>query len=249
MNDQEQRLQALIASVQQRSPGWRVSLNRLIVEIQQLPGLTISPHPDYYEALNDTLLHLVTEIHDFVPQHPSLVQSLTAWINGKLRLKYRVRELYNSERDRLLKTPQAEFRAQSRKAPLSLDKPIANTGNETFGDRLAVPSLWEVREQLERDRLSQKHNRIGRQLQAYIAQDPEGKLQQCHPGQYPDCHCQILSQRLLLKNPPDKLAQIAQDFKINYHTLNWHWRHKALPLLRSLAIELGYSASKSQKNN
>lgn len=244
MNDEEQRLQALIATVQSRSPGWRKALNRLIAEIQQLPGLTRSPHPDYYEALDDTLLHLIDEIQSFVPQHPSIVQSLTAWINGKLRLKYRVRELYNpsgDRRPRKLKTPQAQFRNRSRKVPLSLDKPLTTTGNETFGDRLAAPSLWEVREQLERDRRSQHHTCIGRQLQQYIEQDPEGKLKQCHPGNYPDCHTQVLSQRLLLKSPPDKLAQIARDLKINYHTLNWHWQYKALPLLRSIALDLGYT--------
>ncbi|MBP0016105.1 MAG: hypothetical protein J7647_00955 [Cyanobacteria bacterium SBLK] len=248
---QEERLKHLIDEIR-RSPKnsltWRKAMNRLLLEIQNLQGLTQSTHPDYPAVLNDILLRLTEEIHEFEPQHSSLTASLVAWIELKLRLKYAVRDLHRSPRSRARTTPKTikeEFREQSRKKPLSLDTPVASEAGETFRDRLSSPldNFWELQAEIEREQQQQKHVRIGLKLQDYIERDPEGKLQGCHPKAYPYCHCQMLSQRLLLKHPPDRLAQIAKEFQIKYHTLNWHWHNKALPLLRSIAIEFGYSTN------
>lgn len=246
MKEREERLKALIATVQQhprQSLSWRKALNQLILEIQQLPGLAKSSHPDYYEALDDALMRLADEIQDFQPQQASLVQSLTAWINGKLRLKYAVRELHSPSRRRVRSTrptAKTEFKQQARQAPLSLDTPLSGDRGETFATQIASPSLWEVQAQIVREQ--QRHNnlRIGLKLQRYIEQDPEGILQKCHPKAYPHCHCQVLSRRLLLKVPPDRFVTVAQDLKANYHTLNWHWKNKGLPLLQAIALDLGY---------
>ncbi|MDJ0717826.1 MAG: hypothetical protein QNJ54_27000 [Prochloraceae cyanobacterium] len=249
MDDREERLSKLIEEVRQhpkKSLNWRKAMNKLLIEIQQLPGLTKSSHPDYGEALDDTLLKLGDEIQQFEPKYSSIETSLVAWINVKLRLKYKVQELYspNSTRSAIdPKTAKTEFRQQARKTPLSLDAPINSENSTTFGEQIPASGardLWELQEQIEIEQQKLKNSRIGLELKEYIEQDPEGKLRRCHPAAHPQCNCQILSLRLLLKHPPDRLSRVAKDLKINYHTLNWHWKNKGLPLLRSLALDLGY---------
>ncbi|MGK7928995.1 MAG: hypothetical protein AB4290_27790 [Spirulina sp.] len=245
---QEEELKNLIDTVRQspkNSLTWRKAMNRLLLEIQNLPGLTKSPHPDYPSVLNDILLRLADEIYEFEPQQSSLTASLVAWIELKLRLKYAVRDLHRSTRSRSRKTSKTskeEFREQTRKQPLSLDTPITPEAGETFSDRLpsSIANFWELQAEIEREQQQQKNVRIGVKLQEYIDRDPDGKLQGCHPRSHPHCHCQLLSRRLLLKYPPDRLADIARELGINYHTLNWHWHNKALPLLREIAIDFGY---------
>ncbi|MDB9312697.1 hypothetical protein PN462_06260 [Spirulina sp. CS-785/01] len=245
-NAQETRLQQLIETVQQqprRSLQWRKAINQLLLEVQQLPKLAKSTHPDYEEVLDDVLLRFAEEIKNFQPQHQSITASLTAWINGKLRLKYAVRDLQHPYRNRSQGTPTAktEFRQQTRKPPLSLDTPISEKGGETFSDRIPA-NLETVQAQIQADQ-AQQTEQIGRKLKTYIQQDPDNRLKTCHPKAHPRCNCQVLSQRLLLKHPPDKLVAIAQDYQIKYHTLNWHWKNKALPLLQSIALEFGYHTS------
>lgn len=251
MSERDEQLRVLIAAVCENRIGslsWRKAMNQLILEIQQLPGLARSSHPDYLVALDDTLLKLGEEIQEFEPRHPSLEKSLVTWINLKLRLKYEVRTLHfpNRVRTRNLTKPkssQAEFQAQAQKPPLSLDIPLGDDRSETLGTQLAASTpqtLWEIEAQIRREQQQRKNQTIGVQLKLYIEQDPEGKLRRCHPQAYPECNCQILSQRLLLRYPPDKLALIAREFNINYHTLNWHWKNKGLPLLQTIAKALGY---------
>ncbi|MBE9179090.1 hypothetical protein IQ268_11005 [Oculatella sp. LEGE 06141] len=257
MNDRDEQLRHLIETVQQHSPGsllWRKAMNRLLLDIQQLPGLARSAHPDYGEALNDVLMRLGDEIRDFEPRQPSLEKSLTAWINLKLRLKYEVRDLYTASSraepasDR--PTAKAEFRHQSQKAPLSLDAPMSADGG-SFAAQLPSTSpctLWELDEAIQQAQAQQQRTRIGMQLQHYINDDPEGRLRSCHPQAHPDCHCQMLSQRMLLQQPPDRLAAIAREFNINYHTLNWHWKNRGLPLLQTIAKKMGYLSDRTMNS-
>jgi hypothetical protein len=245
MNDRDEQLRRLIEAVQHHSPGsvaWRKALNRLIIEIQQLPGLARSTHPDYGEAWNDVMMRLGNEIQTFEPTQASLTQSLTTWINLKLRLKYAVRELHSPDGSTTEpKTAKTAFKQQSQKQPLSLDAPVGTEGSSSFVDQLPDPNpatLWELEEAIQQAQEQQQRTQIGTQLTHYINTDPENRLKTCHPQAHPDCHCQMLSQRLLLKQPPDRLAAIAREFNINYHTLNWHWKHRGLPLLQAIAQEI-----------
>lgn len=229
MCERDERLRQLIEAVRQHpktSLHWRKAMNQLLMEIQQLPGLTRSAHPDYVEALDDTLMRLVEEIGEFEPRNSSsLEKSLVAWINGKLRLRYQVKDLY------------------ARQSPLSLDVPVGNRGGETFAEKLPAQgscTLWELAAEIEQEQRRLNNKRIGIKLKHYIEKDPEQKLRSCHPRAHPECNCQLLSQRLLLKYPPDKLVDIARDLNINYHTMNWHWKNKGLPLLQAIAKKLGY---------
>lgn len=252
MNERDERLRRLIEAVRQhpkRSLSWRKAMNQLLMEIQQLPGLAKSSHPDYVEVLDDTLMKLGEEIQDFEPIRPSsLEESLVAWINLKLRLKYEVLGLHSQAATRTRsrsknKSYKDEYKEQARKAPLSLDALIGDTGGETFGSQLPASgacTLWEIEAEIRREQEQQKNVRIGVRLKQYIEQDPERELQRCHPSAHPHCNCQVLSQRLLLKQPPDKLIDVARDLKVNYHTLNWHWKNKGLPLLQTIAKNLGY---------
>ena len=251
MDERDEQLSQLIAAVRREPKGslvWRQAMNQLLRIIQQLPGLARSSHPDYFEALNDTLVRLSDEIQSFNPTGTSVANSLTGWINRKLRLKYQVRELHLPPRDRAKstnRTAQAEFKTQARQPPLSLDRPINLDSGETFGERLSDPNpatLWELEDAIAQAQKQQETNRIGLALTQYIEQDPERVLRNCHPRSHPDCHSQTLSQRLLLKHPPDKLAKLAREFNINYHTLNWHWKNKSIPLLQSIAKNLGYQS-------
>ena len=251
MDQQDKQLSQWITTVCQAPKGslvWRKAMNQLLRAIQHLPGLARSSHPDYFEALNDTLVRLSEDIQSFNPTGTSVAHSLTAWINRKLRLKYQVRELHSPPRDRAKsanKTAQTEFKKQARQPPLSLDRPINPEGSETFGEQLSDPkpaTLWELEDAIAQAQKQQETHRIGLELAQYIERDPEHRLRHCHPRSHPTCHCQMLSQRLLLKHPPDKLAKLAREFGINYHTLNWHWKHKSIPLLQSIAKNLGYQS-------
>ncbi|NJL41891.1 MAG: hypothetical protein HC899_38430 [Leptolyngbyaceae cyanobacterium SM1_4_3] len=245
----EDQLRELIFTVQRHprsSLVWRRAMNQLLLEIQRLPGLAKSSHPDYPEALNDTFLRLADEIHQFEPQQDSLKKSLTAWINGKLRLKYRIRELVSPPGTRSrskTRSPKIEFQRQAQRPPISLDKPLSQDASTTFGDQLVDSSACTIEaldEQIRQAQDEQQRHRIGLQLNQYIEVDPEAKLRQCHPQDYPACNGQMLSQRLLLKCPPDRMADLAREFNINYHTLNWHWKNRGLPLLQAIAKKLGY---------
>lgn len=254
MSEREKQLHQLIEAVRQypkKSLPWRKAINQLLLEVQQLPGLTRSNHPDYWEILDDTLLKLSEQIQDFEPQPPSLEKSLVTWINLKLRLKYEVQGLHSTgitrtKNQAIPKSAKAEFNAQARKQPLSLDVLIGEEGSETFSDQLPAQgyyTLWELQAEIEQEQKQRQNARIGVKLKHYIEQDPKGRLQRCHPRDYPHCNCQVLSQRLLLKYPPDKLADIARELTINYHTLNWHWKNRGLPLLQDIARNLGYESS------
>ncbi|NJK99901.1 MAG: hypothetical protein HC838_05155 [Spirulinaceae cyanobacterium RM2_2_10] len=248
MDEQAEQLRQWLATVQQQprtSLAWRRAMHHLLLTIQQLPGLARSSHPDYGEVLDDVLLRLADEIGEFVPQGDSLTQSLTHWLNLKLRLKYAVRDLHQPPRSRRRaqqRTAQREFAEQARQPPLSLDAPLTDDSSESFADRLLADlprNFWELQAQIAQAQQQQATEQVGQAVQRYIETDPDGRLRASHPQAHPDCHSQMLSQRLLLKQPPDKLVMIARDCNINYHTLNWHWKHKGLPLLRAIAAELG----------
>ena len=249
MNTREELLSNLISIVcqqQKNTLAWRKAMNQLLREIQQLPGLASSSHPDYQEALDDTLMRLATEIHEFEPNPDAVEKSLVTWINYKLRLKYEVKNLqssYQSRSKKSIKTANLEYKEQVRKHPLSLDVPIGGEGNQTFRDLILSQeptTIWEQQALIAEEQKKQQNSRIGIKLKTYIERDPDSSLRNCHPRNHPHCNCLVLSQRLLLKYPPDKLAAIAKDLQINYHTLNWHWKNKGLPLLQAIALDLGY---------
>ena len=208
------------------SPERQKALNRLISYLQRLPELLHSNHPDYLEALNRTWEWFSKNIcRTFKPLRDSFQKSLAIWINGYLY--WRIRDLTS---------PQLH---------LSLDAVIRGSDSlETHLDQLpkdpkalTLSGLDMYLARLENHQLQT----LVSQLENYIEQDPDNRLKRCHPRNYPNCHCQFLAQRLLLKNPPDRLACISRELGINDRTLRSHWKNRCLPLLQTITQELGYS--------
>ncbi|MGB3207841.1 MAG: hypothetical protein WBB28_22890 [Crinalium sp.] len=230
MDDLDQRLTTLITQIRQYSPKsrqWRVAMNGLIREIQQLPKLARSSHPDYSQALSLTFEWISKNIFQFQPYSDSVAESLVKWVNGYLR--WRIQDLYSPDKD----------------APLSLDAPIASDfGEITLLDKLPNFTLSGLDGLIEN---SQREitQRIGLKIELYIEQDPEDKLKNSYPSSSPECNCQFLSQRFVLKEPPDKFADIQRELSIPYTTVNSHWKRKCEPMLQKIAEDLGYKQEQS----
>ena len=232
MDEQDEYLRQIIAALRQHPNGsreWKKAMRQLLSYVQRLPGLAKCSHPDYPEVLSETLTLVSKQIQEFQPCYDSLSSSLAGWINKKLRHKYRTLELYRAN----------PF------VTLSLDRPIGYEEDPggTFTELIPDPqpsTIWEIEAQIEQWQQQEKNVSVGIKIWQYIEQDPEGRLRSCHPRQNPECNCQVLSQRILLKNPPDKLPDLAKKFNIPYQTLVSHWKSKGLPLLQTIARELGY---------
>ncbi|NEO87436.1 MAG: hypothetical protein F6J87_24725 [Spirulina sp. SIO3F2] len=240
----EPKLRQLVTTLQAVPPkdlAWRKAMDRLLRLLPRLPGLAGSNHPQYPEIWNDTLLRVSQEIQLFEMPADNVTTALVHWINLKLRLKYAVKDLQRGDRARSdPRSAKAEFKRQARQPPLSLDRPIRSDSDVTFAEQLPAPTLTTLADQIARAQQEVQRTTLAANLQDYIQRDPEATLQTCHPKAHPQANAQILALRLLLKDPPDSLAKIARELTINYHTLNWHWQRKALPLLRAIALDWGY---------
>ena len=152
------------------------------------------------------------------------------WIN-KGSLKWRTKDLYSSEQG----------------DPVSLDTPINDrdrnptTRIEQISETgLRTPTLSGLDGYIEQHR-QQEMERIFLELERYVLDDPDGRLRNCHPRNRPDVNCQVLSQRLLYNNPPERLSGISREFDINDKTLLSHWKRRCRPLLQEILESLGYS--------
>lgn len=225
MDDLDERLSALITEISQNpanSRKWRTAMHKLLLEIQQLPGLKKSAHQDYPEALNRTFQWVSREIAKFEPRQSSVSKSLVNWINGYLG--WRIQDLYSPDKD----------------APLSLDAPLGvDAGETTRLELLPDPTLSGLDGMIESAQ-KETTQRIGLQLKLYIEQDPEGKLKNSYPRSYPECNCQFLIMRRVLKEPADKFQDLAEELNVKRSTLTSHWYNKCEPSLEEIALTLGY---------
>ncbi|MBD1825899.1 MULTISPECIES: hypothetical protein [Microcoleus] len=225
MDDLDERLSTLIAEIRQnpaKSRKGRTARDKLLREIQQLPGLKKSVHQDYPEALNRTFEWVSREIAKFEPRQSSVSKSLVNWINGYLG--WRIQDLYSPDKD----------------APISLEAPIAADIGETTRLELLPDFTLSGLDGMIESAQKETIQRIGRELELYIEEDPEGKLRNSYPRSNPECNCQFLSMRRVLKEPPDKFRDLATELKVNYTTLNSHWKRNCELLLQKKAITLGY---------
>jgi hypothetical protein len=225
MDDLDGRLSALIAEVRHNpanSRKWRTAMHKLLLEIQQLPGLKKLDHQNYPAALNLTLEWVSREIANFDPRQSSVSKSLVNWINGTLR--WRIKDLYSPDQV----------------APISLDAPLAVDAGETTRLELLPDFTLSGLDGMIENAQKETTQRIGLQLELYIEEDREGKLKNSYPRSYPECNCQFLSKRRVLKDPPDKFQDLAEELNVKYTTLNSHWKRKCEPSLQEIARTLGY---------
>lgn len=225
----DEQLQTLIGEICRHPVGSserQKALNRFLLTVQKLPGIYHTSHQDYPSAWNRTLEWVCNSIDRFeVDAAGSVERSLVAWINGYL--KWRIRDLYS---------PAQKYESSKVYLPCYDDEPSPTDPLENLPDPQCSLSLLEA--QIAQMQEAQRQ-RQGEQIEDYILRDPQGKLSSCHPRQKPFCHCQMLAIRLLLKEPPDNIANISRELGINNQTLYSHWRQKCLPLLQEIGRHFG----------
>ena len=228
MDRQLKQLIEIVCQHQERSFQWRVAMHRLLLSLQQLPGIRKSNHPDYLQALNQTWEWVSKNIcREFVPRSSSLERSLVNWINGYLY--WRIRDLYSAKTDEVV----------------SLDAAIGNNESESSlieklsETNLKTPTLSGLDGYIENIQ-KQKLNKIALSLEDYIERDPEKKLSSCYPGDCLQCNCQSLAQKRYLQNYSTTFHDLASELNIPYRRLTNHWYGRCKPLLQKIALDLGY---------
>ena len=222
----DKQIQAALADIVGYEPNnlpRRKALNRLLIIIQQLPGIYRSSHQDYPEAFNRTLEWVSKNIERFEPQANSLEKSLVIWINGYL--KWRIRDLYISDNSYDSRRVYLSNREDDREINL-----IENIRDPQISLSLLDTQIAQLQ--------AEQQARLGEAIANRIKDDTEQTLTNTHPRKHPQCNCQCLAIRLLLQQPPQKVSEIARELQVNNQTLYSHWKQKCLPLLQEISKKL-----------
>jgi len=203
----------------------RTSLNRLLMLIQQLPGIYRVSHQDYPEAYNRTLIWVCKNISNFKATTESVAKSLVIWINGYL--KWRVRDLYVADNSY---DPNRIY--PNAKEDLDL---IANIADPQISLSLLDTQIAQMQ--------AEKSETIGKAIANHIEQDIDKNLTETFIRKHPQCNCHCLALRLLLAQPPQKISQIARELEVNNQTLYSHWKQKCLPLLQSISQSITHETN------
>ncbi len=124
---------------------------------------------------------------------------------------------------------------------LSLDKSIGRDGeNVTKKDMLPDLKISGIEALLVNEL-----KKIGKQIQEYIQLDPDSQLRGCHVRDRPDINCQVLLQLRLLSEPHLTLQDISQRLQSPLQTIKSRLERNCLPIIRNIALELGYELEKS----
>ncbi|BAZ14016.1 hypothetical protein NIES4071_58560 [Calothrix sp. NIES-4071] len=109
----------------------------------------------------------------------------------------------------------------------------------TLGQQpLSLQECIEVEGELGRDNLEQiADQEFLDKLQNYLTHDPD-RILQCHPEGFPQCSCQELIYRRLLKEVPEKWRDIAQDLSIPQGTVTAFWNRKCKLILQQIPNKL-----------
>ena len=106
------------------------------------------------------------------------------------------------------------------------------TIEETIADDLTLTGIGKL--------IEEERRFLSNQIRCYIEEDPEMRLRNCHPRNRPNTNCQILSQKLLLAEPPLTRRQVARELGVPEPTVYDRWQNYCLPLLQQIARELGF---------
>jgi hypothetical protein len=203
------------------------AMSDLLRIVMYLPGIKKVNHQDYALALNQTWEWMSRSIDEFRSSTDSIECDLVKWINGYLY--WRIHDIYHAIGDR--------------QRSLSLDEKVFENG-ETYLDLLSESGFIDITIDNLNEHIQllqqQENRRIATRIEAWIERDPERQLQACCVRDREGCNCQIISYRLVVKDPPDSLTTIAKELNTPYQTLVAHWKRRCLPLLQIQAKKLGY---------
>ena len=226
MDEQLQKLIDEVCRYQEATAERQKALNKLLIIIQQLPGIKKDTHQDYLEALNKTWEWVCRSIDKFkASPNESLEDSLVKWINGYL--KWRIKDLY---------IPDSKY-------TISLDREIGNDEGSKVTKLDILPDTQNESNSLDLlDRKIaeiQKCSRLawGQRIIQFIESDENRILRRCCTRVNAECNCQLLAKRLLLAKPSHKIADIAREFNVSNQTLYSHWKKKCLPLLKEVGVK------------
>ncbi|MBV6624726.1 MAG: response regulator transcription factor [Rivularia sp. (in: Bacteria)] len=235
MDEQLQQLIEEVSRYEEGTPQRQKALNKLLIIVQQLPGIYKSYHQDYLEALNKTWDWFCRSIDKFEPNpNKSLQDSLVIWINGYL--KWRVKDIYNPPTDK--------------QPTVSLDEPIINaegqktTRKDQLSDSKYTPDSSNRSNTLDlldvkiADIQRNKRRKLAEDITQFIEEDPTCELRRCCTRVNAECNCQFLAKQLLLANPSHKIADIARELNVSNQTIYSHWRRICLPLLQKIGVNL-----------
>lgn len=235
-SEEDERLYQLIENFCQQGSN-KIKRSRafafLLAEIKKLPlKKPLEYHPEYEDILQETWLEVYQKIcTEFDPQGENLRNSLTLWINEKLRLKYKVIDLFSTGKKQKdtgkPKTGKQELNELIRQKPISLDAPasggVDDSKPSTLEENIAAPDSDPMEQMLQQEE-QERQQKLKKAI---------GELN-CPSKKYPQLTCGEIAKRHLLKQPPDTIAQIARDLKIPYQTINSHWKRNCKPLLADI---------------
>jgi hypothetical protein len=220
-NQQDQVLYQLLKLIlsQPESPeNQRRAINELLTLIPNLNGVKKhrDPRINYKEALNLALENVWQKIHTF----PKLLD-LDLDNSDVTDVNTRFVKWFN----KILKRRIFDLYRQLGKQPLSLDQyPTQSLGNNLSID---IGYLEQLANQEWLD-----------ELRDYLQHDPEGILQE-YPKGYPQCTCQELIKRRLLREKAQKWQEIASELNLPQGTVTAFWYRKCLLILNKIATKQG----------
>lgn len=217
-------LREAIENFSQQTPGtreWNNAFTKLWGLILKCQIPRTSPHPKYPDLLQEIQLEFSQKIcTELEPEKgKNLRHSLRLWMNYRkdnygLGLTYKIRDLWREDKQKMQKET-------------SLDAPIPGSNNDanipTLGE-VIIGDIPEPMETLEQEDFEEK-------LLASEELD-------CHPGNYPQCTCREIAKRRLLRNPPQRWEEMADELNIRRGTLTAHWHNICKPRLRQIYNEL-----------
>lgn len=213
-----------------KNPQRRKAMHRLLIEIQRLPKLGKSNSPHRLDALNQTFEYVNKNLCAKFDYHkPAVENRFVQWFNKTFH--WRLHDL---------KIPQKKGKVTF----LSLDQNMRENQNAKLLDLLTKDGFAPPQRDGIDDYIKiledKKLENISLQIENLITEDSLKILGNCYPQKYPQCNCQLISQKRLLQEPPDKFMAIADELKINYQTLTSHWKRNCLSKLQEIAKKLGY---------
>jgi hypothetical protein len=218
----DERLRQLISEMKQQPSDSAArkqarATNRLLIELQRLPGLIKSSHEDYLSALNQTWLWLIDNIDNFKINTPSIQADLLKWINSYLQ--FRILDLYNPNIDLIRRKLDETF----------LDEEQEEAFLEEL-DRVGVlDSILSVSDEQQAHMLNQLSLR---ELQEYVELDPGRNLRNIHILNRPDCNAQLLIHKRIFQGY--SWQELSQELGINISTLSSFWARMVMPRLREI---------------